>query len=341
MGILGWLRGLGGDGAEKDAVAVESVERIVQLVNPRLAFARRYRGRLAPAVRQAMNYAAELVAGAAPARAASAAAWQSDSCIRAMFATAQDVNRTFSRAPEVRAWFGENPAASEICAVLSMQLVERRVLGLALDDRGLQRELAQTTVSFTDHRARICAGTEEELRKDLQRRIVDQLALTAIARAAQDESRRALLEQERALLRARLRLLDAKGAGISGLGIRVSPAMGELARLKLELSVNEQTLSALATGAEALEHQIDHLCTVLTSPGEHFSVSARRIRLDNLNVVLTDDGTSPGAILDLQIAQVPIPGGAPESRTFVLVRFPRAELASQSELLREVSGILQ
>jgi hypothetical protein len=150
-----------------------------------------------------------------------------------------------------------------------------------------------------------------------------------------------LLERERGLLRTRLRLLGAKGAGISGLGMRVSPEMGELARLQLELTVNEQSLRALASGSEDLEHQVECLCTTLMNPSDHLFVSARRIRVDNLNVMQAEDSAAPGATLDLQIAQVPIPDASPEYRTFVLVRFPRSELVSQADLLQEAVGMLR
>jgi hypothetical protein len=342
MGILDWLRGHFQDGSEsKDPAVGDTIERIVQLANPRLTFAHRYRSRLAPAVRNAMDYAAGLVAGAAPAREASTAAWQSDPCIRAMFGTAQEVGRTFSRSPEVRQWFQENPAAPEICAVLSMQLVERRVLGTALEDSGLRGEVAQTTISFSDYRARICAATESQLREDLERRIVDQLALAAIAAAAQDKSRRALLEQERALLRTRLRLLEAKGAGVSGLGVRVNPELGALARVQMELAANEKELRALSAGHQELDHQVECLCTTLMNPAAHFSVSARRVRLDNMNVMQPDDAAGPAATLELQIARIPIPDAPPEIRTFVLARFPRAELLPQAALLHEAAGELR
>ncbi|MGH8662807.1 MAG: hypothetical protein ACREUX_00950 [Burkholderiales bacterium] len=342
MGILDWLRLHFQDSAgSKDPAVADTLARIVQLANPRLVFAHRYKGRLMPAVRNAMNHAGELVAGAAPAREASTGAWQSDPCIRAMFANAKEVTGTFSRSPEVRQWFTANPAARDICAVLSMQLVERRVLGSALEERVLRGEVAQTTINFTDYRVRICAATESELRNDLERRIVDQLALSAIAAAAQVESRRSLLERERALLRTRLRLLEAKGAGISGLGMRVSPQLGELARVQMELAVNDQDLRALSAGHQDLDHQVECLCAALMNPADHFSVSERRLRLDNMNVLLPDASTTPGATLEVQIARVPIPNAPAEFRTFVFAHFPRAELLPQAALLRAAAGELR
>jgi hypothetical protein len=340
MGIFDWLRTRGENTADDD-YAAETLERIVQLANPRLRFARNYKKRLTRSVRSAMEYATQLIGSAAPARDASKGSWQTDPCIRAFFATAEDLGAIFSRSPDVRTWFWQNPGAQELCAVLSMQLVERRVLGAGIEGGVLRHDVAQTTVSFTDHRVRICAASEAELRKDLERRVVDQLALTAIATAADDQLRRAALEQERALLRTRMRLLDAKGAGLSGLALRVDPEQGQLARIQMELAQNEANLRSLAAGFEGLEHQLEQLTRVLASPAEHFSVSARRIRVDNMNIMQPEGSTGPCATLDLQIARVPVPDAPPEVRTFVLVHFPRAELLHKGELFSDAARMVQ
>ena len=340
MAMFDWLRGRKRANGSDDESTRAAVERIVQLSNPRLRFARNYTRRLAPAVRTAMAYARELVARAVPAREGNASTWQAEPCIRCFFATAQDLAAAFSRSPEVRGWFDHNPGAQEICAVLSMELVERRILGVALEGGVLRRDVPQTTVSFTDYRVRICAGTEAELWEDLERRIVDQLALAAIATVTHDESRREALEQERALLRTRLRLLQSKGAGLSGLGLRVNPQLGELGRVQMDLALNEENLRSLAAGSEGLEHQVEKLQLVLGNPAEHFNVASRRIRVDNMNIMLPENSTEPGATLDLQVAKVPIPDGPPELRTFVLVRFRRAELLPRGELLSQAARML-
>jgi hypothetical protein len=123
--------------------------------------------------------------------------------------------------------------------------------------------------------------------------------------------------------------------------MRVNPELGELARVQMELAVNEQDLRALAAGHQDLDHQVECLCAALMSPATHFSVAARRIRLDDMNVLLPDEGMAQGATLDLQTAQVPIPDGPPEFRTFVFARFPRAELLPQAALLREAAAELR
>jgi hypothetical protein len=341
MSILDWFRGPRGAAAADDAAVSQAVERIVQLVNPRLRFARRYRQRLAPAIGTAMEYARSTVASVPPALDASPAAWQSNPSMRAFFATGEEVLRTFGQLPELRSWFDANPAVGEVYTVLSMLLVEKRVLGAALDGEILRRDVQQTTISFSDHRARIFGASEVLLREEIERRIVDQLSLSALVSAAQDQSRREVLEQERALLRLRLRLLERKGSGVSGLGIRVNPELAEAARIQMELAMNEANLNSLSSGPESLDYQIDRLCDALSKPEEHFSVSMRRLRVDRMNIVVDERSTQPAEDLDLRIARIPMADAAPEFRVFMFVHFPRIALLPKSSLHADAARVLR
>lgn len=340
MGVLDWLRrDRSGIPRSAEARAAEAIERIVQLTNPRLRFARRYRARLMPAVYTAMEYASGLVANVPPAHDASRAGWAADHAMRAFFAGPGDVAAAFSRSPELRAWLASDGLQEQACVVLSMQLVERRVLNVAVEGGILKRDVPQTTVSFTDHRARICAASEAELRQIVERRIVDQLALLGLAMAAGEQGKRAVLEHERALLKMRVKLLEAQGAGLTALGASVPAVGSELARAYAELAVNEANLKSIAAGPEALDYQIDRLRDVLAEPQAHFFVTKRRIRLDRMNVLQTDEDAAFEA-LDLQIARVPLPEGAPELRAFVLARFNRSDLLPQGALLADAARVL-
>src|SRR4051812_10834610 len=109
MGLTDWIRRIRGssNGADERA-AVETLERVVQLTNPRLRFARRYRTRLTPPIQSAMQHARTVVASVPAACEASAAAWAGDPHLRAFFATADDLVRAFSRSAELRTWFDAN-----------------------------------------------------------------------------------------------------------------------------------------------------------------------------------------------------------------------------------------
>jgi hypothetical protein len=240
----------------------------------------------------------------------------------------------------LRAWFGTHGAMQEVYTVLSMRLDERKTLGVALEGGMIKRDVPQSTASFGDYRARIFGTTETELRHEIERRIVDQLALAALASATQDQSHRVLLEQEHALLRARLRLLQNQGAGMSTLGAMAPLEQSQLARMQADIAVNEANLASIASGAEVLDFQLERLREVLADPAQHFFVTRRRMRLNRQNVVVEEGSPAPGETLDLQIARVPFPDSPPEMRTFVLARFPRNELLPKAELLSEAARSL-
>jgi len=324
MGIFEWIRG-GAQSAPDAARIDETVERIVQMTNPRLRFVSRYRARLRPAVKVSITYAGELVAGAAPAREASAASWAADPYLRAFFATADEIPRVFGRAADLRAQFDRNPDSQEAYAVLSMQMVERKILGMALEGGTMRREVAQTSVSFGDYRVRICGRTEPELRAEIERHIVDQLALEGLVQVGAEQSRRETLTQERGLLTTRLKLLEQQGAGMRAVLGAETVGASELARLQSKIDDNARNLTGLGSATEALDRELELICSVLAKPQAHFNVTTRTMRLDRMNVVLDDADASGGTDFEFQVAQVP---GVtpPETRAFALVRFARADL---------------
>ena len=340
MRLLDWIRG-GPSHAitHDDEQTSEELDRVLQLTNPRLRYARRYRARLIPALKGAKEYTKSLIAGIPPARDASVETWRSDECMRAFFASPDELIRCFSRSPELRAWFDIHSSAQCIYAVLSMALVERRTLGTAIENGVIRRDVPQTTMSFSDHRVRICGASEAELRHDIERRVIEQLALTGLALASRDQSQREVLDRENALLRARLRLLASQGAGFASLsGARSEESVH--ARLRQELAMNEENLRSIAAGPDALEHQLERLCEVLMRPGDHLFVSSRRVRLDRMNVVISEENPQSGEPIELMIARIPIPDGAPEHRAFELVRFARTSLLPSAMLYTEAARML-
>lgn len=327
MGILEWWRGRGhrASGGPSDEAVNEVVEHVVETTNPKLRFVRRYQQRLAPAVGSALAYLAEVVMSLPAAREASAAGWSSDAYLRAFFATPDDLVRAFSRSADLHAWFEQNPLAEEAYAVLGMEMLERHIVGMALEGEAVRRDVEQTTVSFGDYRVRICGGSDAELRQEIERRIVDELAIAGLARAAADQSQRELMEQERALLKTRLQLLERQGAGMRAVVGGDEPAdQSEMARLQAQLAENTRNLASVGIGAAALEGELERVLESLSGAREQLQVSTRALRLDRMNVVHSGAGPDPAQLFEFRTVR--IPGNPPHTRAFALVRFPRADL---------------
>ncbi|TFW27157.1 hypothetical protein [Massilia horti] len=316
----------------------DAAGRIVGL-NPHLRMARRSRERLAPALTTTLRYLDGVMAKVPPARMASAGTWNDDPYIHAFFVAATDVAPVLSRAIEVRACFARYPALTEVYALLGMAMIDKHILGAALEGETLRRDVVQQTVSFSDHQVRVCAPSEAELRQEIVRRLVEQYGLAALRRVAADESRREILEQERALLKTRLTLLEREGVGVRGvLGGDEPTSAAELARLHEQVADNQRALERLGIRSEAIERTLGQVIDVLSEPGAILVVENRPLRLSRTNVVLPDED-GEGEAIEVPVARVPpVPN---LMRAFSLVRFARAELqavASPSEQAARLLG---
>ncbi|CAE6762625.1 hypothetical protein [Paraburkholderia domus] len=331
MGIMNWLRS--NDDARTDRQepeqVTEAIDRVMAL-NPRLGMVQRCRERLGPAVAASLRYATGLVASLPAPHEASARTWASDLYMRAFFARPEDLTGRISRSEELRVYFEQNPDSEHAYAVLGMAMTERRVLGVALEGNAVRRDVAQTTVCFSDHRVRICGRSESELRREIVRRVIDQLALTGLAKLAKD--RRDALDKGRALLKTRLLLLQREGTGMRSVcGGGASVAREELVQLQAQIDDNSRRLGDLRVPTDALERQLDGVCQVLMEPGKHVHLTKKKIRLDRMNVVQTKDSVQAADELEFHIAHIPT--RPPQVRAISLVRFARAELLPGGLLL--------
>jgi hypothetical protein len=306
---------------DESARVVEMIDRVIAM-NPRLRLARRYRERLGKAVSVSLGYIDDLIGSLPAPNEADATAWSTDLLIRAFFATPDDLVKAFSRSEELRAYFAQNSHLTEAYATLGMAMFERHVLGVAVEGDAVRHDVSQTTLCFSDHRVRVCGNSDADLRQEIARRLVDQLALEGLARLAAD--RRELVAKGRELLEARVALLERLGVGMrSVVGDSPDADSDELARLEIQIAENTRDLAALRVPTEIIDLQLDRVCEVFSTPADHIYVEKRRLRLDLMNVIRNDD-TQASHEIELRLAR--IPGDPPRMRAFVLVRFPRDEL---------------
>jgi hypothetical protein len=339
MGFLArFLGSRHGHDAHERQRALDAVVRIVGL-SPQLRMVRRCDARLEPAVLDAIHYLDGVIAAIPPAREASAAGWANDPYIHAFFAAPDDIAPALSRSNDLRAFFAQNPGAQEAYGVLGMAMKEKQILGVALEGETMRRDVVQQTVSFSDHQVRVCAATETALREELVRRLVDQLGVEGLTRFAADQSRRGVLEQERALLKTRLLLLERQGVGVrAAFGDGLDASCEERARLQEQMDENAHALEGLGIRSEALERELAQLCAVLSEPGAHIYVESRRYRLNKMNVVQAEHSQEAGDDITVQVARIPT--NPPVVRAFALVRFARAGLLPATSLLDQAARLL-
>jgi len=342
MGIFDWWRRseqrLDAENISEELIR-DATDYAIKIANPHLTVVRRYRERLALPVEATIVYLRGLRAAFLPAREATPAAWNADPAMRAFFASPDDLIRAFSRSDELRDFFDQAPDQQEACAVLGMAVIEQKVLGMKLQGDVIQRDVAQTTLSFSDYRVRIVARSEQELRYEIGRRVFEQLALRALETIGGIKGRRLELQNQRALLKARLKLLQRQSAGMKAMvAEKPLPSEAELRKLDAQLETNESELNALALGPRALERELECLCETLNEPAKTFSVASRRVRLDSMNVLVEDEADQQSRDIEFNVFEMT--GTPPLRRAFSLVRFQRADLLSRESMRKEAERSL-
>lgn len=330
MGILDWFKNRPSQfdpDRLSDEMLVLAIDKAITLTNPRLKLARSYRERLAPAVEQSVRYLREIVMAQPEPIRASVACWAFDPILRALFVAPMDIPVTLGRSQNLRTLFEKYPELDEAYCILVMSYNEQRVLGMSLMGEMVQRDVAQTVVGFSDHQVRICGQGDMEIRRLLGTQGFEYLVAQALTQIGEDRSERRELEENCALIRARLRLLQQQGPGLGSIFGSAPASTSEQLKLEAELLDNERQIEAIGSTQSILDGELACLAEVLAQPERYVRVEQRQMRISTLNVVLDEKSTDVASDIVFSLAEL---SGVPQMRrAFVLARFARAELPEQ------------
>ncbi len=270
----------GGDestGRYTETLVEQAIERAVNGVYPKLRALPDYRQRLRAPVVKAIDYVITLVDGLAPPIPADGGHYLAQPALAALFVSPEHVRQVLGNDPALAEFRAEQPAAAPVTALLLAECQERQTFGMALAGDLLHRDVAQTTVSFAQHRLLDPAASETEARRLLKRRAFDHLLSLALWRLGEARGEYAELQQQRDLLRCKLGILQRGGWSFDA-----APAAD--AALQAELAQVEAQLDGLRIDEHSLDGQLDLLAEVLADAGRQLWMQPLELHLDRMNV---------------------------------------------------------
>ena len=327
MGILDWFKNRPSQsdpGRPSDEMTRRAIDKAVTLTNPRLKIVRSYQERLAPAVETSVRYLREKMLELPPVIRISEANWASEPVLRAFFASASEIPAALRQSRNLRTLFDKFPELDEACLVLGMTYNEQQNYGMSLRGDIVQRDVAQTVVDFSVPRTRICGHSDEEVRHLLETQSFEYLVAQSMIEIGEAQSERQELEETRALIRFRLRLLQQQGPGLGSVFDAAPPVLDEQQKLEAQLLENERQMEELSDSQSGLEEELDCLREVLEHPESYIRFERKKLRLSTLNVVLDDTSTDVSS--EVEFSLVNLDGVPKVKRAFVLGRLARSEL---------------
>jgi hypothetical protein len=201
-------------------------------------------------------------------------------------------------------------------------------------------DVAQTTLGFDDHQLRICGSTMSAVRDEIVGRLIDQMALEALAMIAQEGAQRDMLERERALLATRLKILQRQGTGMQSVaGGDTGCSVGERARLGVLMAENDHKLRGLGLLSDAFDRQLECFCEVFAQPSKRVHVRTKHVRLNRMNILVARDAPDDEAHT-LEMKLVLVPGNPPRERAIAMVRVARADMPQPVNALEQAERLL-
>ncbi len=321
-----------------DKLIESAVERVIDGTDPRLRAISSYHKRLRPAVINAVDYTFELVAGLPPPITLSRKAFSHDEYIQALFVSPDHINEFLTQS-HILQDYKKNRKGLEpenIYALLSLKRVERKVLGMQLAGEITRRDVAQVSVSFSNHLLS-CPMDDEaaslfEIKKDVFDFLIKQ-ALTNIIDARGEQQKE---KEQRAILSCKLRTLEAANWGIDAILRGESEKAVNVDRMERSIKEMEGELNKVETPPLTLDHYLNLIVETLNNVRDHLWKTDITIKLDRLGIKIEKETENAPITLNLEEYH-----SAENRSTIALpVCIPFDQIPESSDLLTNASHYL-
>lgn len=304
----------------QDALLTRALDRTVEVVEPKLAVLPDWRRRLSPGVLAAIEFARAGAQQLQVAHDLSPANWSADPLLRAAFATSESITQVLARMRDLQRHFRSPTGGDEAFGLLGMAFTTRKVLGAALVDGQVRHDVERTQAEFGDHRLPAVAASADELRQAVGVRIFNQLLLFATRDLATADARRTELNVERAMLQARLRMLEQQESALLDDAHEAADPLAQRAELQRRLDELNAAMAQYGAGTEGLDRQLEIVRDALISACQSIRIAPHSLRLDAMNAVLaaSDAGGNPVEFVLVHSPEI--------SRAFAAVRVRRSDM---------------
>ncbi len=316
----GWMgtlwRHLRGGGADDDPVR-EATEHVVQMADPVIRQAKRYRQVLHEPITEAMSFFRSLTTAIPGPVPLNRNQYHDNPLIKALFASPDDLEELLRLSPEVNK-FRKQGYTGEVMALMTMDQSERTIFGAKQVGEMLQRDVRQQAINFSGHRIVGVAADLEATKAGIVNRGLEVLATLAMERITTLRARKAELQGQKEYLKGMMKILGGKSHMQEMFAAPTMKNREELQKVEQAITEVDVELEALRQQISLPEHSLGHLEEILRNSEKLLVVRSLSFRLNWMNVLVDDASdreTNEITLAEFSIEEV-------VHRSAVLVTFP-------------------
>ena len=261
----------------------QATEQVVEVADPAIRQARRYRNALRSPVAGAMEYCNTIVESIPGPVELSRRGYHAHPLVKSLFASPDELEEVLRISPETNA-LREQGQHGEVVALLTMTRQERTIFGHQQHGEMIMRDVPQQAVSFTDHRV-VSPGTNINWTKDrLAHRGLEVLATVAMERITTRKARKAELQERKVYLKAVLKILGGKSHMLEMFASPDPDKREEYRKAEKKLAEVEQELAEVRDQIGTPEHSLGYLEEIMRRPEDNIAVQNQSLRLNWMGV---------------------------------------------------------
>jgi hypothetical protein len=315
----GWIgklwRQLQGSSTENDHVTL-ATEHVVEIADPVIRQARRYRQVLRDPIAGAMTYFQSLTEVIPGPVVLHRNRYYDDPLVKALFASPDELEEVLRLSPEVNA-LRQQGHTGEVVAMMTMVQNERTIFGSKQEGEMLLREVQMQAVSFSNHRVVAPAGDLEVTKTGIVERGLEVLASVAMEKITTLRARKAELTGKREYLKGMAKIYSGKSYRQAMFAPPDIQDREELRKIEQLLDEANREFEELQAQIALPEQSLGYLEAIMREPDKMLFARTQSLRLNWMGVRVDNEPDSKGN--DIRLAEFSLQNEL--QRSAVLVSF--------------------
>jgi hypothetical protein len=292
------------DQKKEDAV-LDEIDRIVLEIDSTMLPVRKFRKKILPSVRHAMEYISGLIPQIPGPVDFDPGRWDHDPLLRAMFISREELIGVLQSNKELKKFF-RRTNASQAFAILVAERKEKKFFGTEKNGEIVRRDVAQKAIFFEDFKMFAPAADLAQTRLQVRYRALESLFSQAFQRITDLQLWKEDLEKQRELLEFKVQPPE----GID-LQTDLKPTKGDDNQTRESLKVLEDITGKLKEIKAQLgtpEDRIEHLNAILLNPEQYLRLETVSLKLSRVGTRLDPSSTEPAnefTVAEFELGQEP------------------------------------
>lgn len=276
-----------------DDPVVQATDRVVQIADPVIRQAKRYRQVLAEPIAGSMQYFQSISKMLPGPIVLDPKRYYDDPTVKALFASPDQLDEVLRFNPEINKLRKQGQVGEKV-AMMTMLQEERTIFGHKQEGELLVRDVRQQAMSFSDHRIVAPSADLDTTRDGIVNRGLEVLATVAMERITTLRANKAELQGKKEYLQGMVKIFGGRSHRQELFAAPTVHNREELRKVEQKLAEVEQELEALRQQIALPEQSLAHLEEIMRQPETMLVTRQQTLRLNWMGVRVDDEPGSEG-----------------------------------------------